>query len=67
MYLAVPGSKRSTSLLPKECALNIFPLIWDLGAVSTTLGSWVTNSRPLGRIKSSPFDCVMETKSKHNH
>lgn len=53
-YLAVPGSKRSTSLSPMEYALNVFPLMWGPGAVFTEPGSWATNSNPLGRINSSP-------------
>lgn len=57
-YLPVPGSKRSTSLSPREYAFNVLPLMWGPGAVLTEPGSWVTSRRPLGGIKSSPCEEV---------
>lgn len=53
-YLAVPGSKTSTSLSPMEYALNVFPLMWGPGVVLTKLGSCATNNKPLGIINCSP-------------
>jgi len=53
-HLAVPGSKRSTSLLPMEYALNVFPLMWGPGVVLMKLGSCATNNKPFGMINCSP-------------
>lgn len=55
-YLPVPGSKRSTSLSPKEYALNTFPLLCGPGVLLRMLGSWFTSTGRVGGIMSSPCE-----------